>query len=489
MSRSNDGGTAAADASPPAGTPSGPAVGTPVVRERFSGYHILLLCLLGITTLYEGFDASMLTLASVDVRATLAIELDEWGTIYAITRAGVVASFFFLMCADRFGRRTLLLLTVAGFAIASGATSFVQTKEEFTFWQTVARLFLTAQYGLAIIMAGEELPANLRGTGITILTAFATVGTVVMAKVSPFFLLLEGAQGNAAHTFAMECVDAGFAFLGMTNDGAHWRGLYLIGALPLLLVPVLAFGVRETQRFREIAGGRASMSLVGTLKAQFAEARQLFQPQYMPRFRIVALLWNSVYLVIAPAVAYWSIYARENVGMTPAQVGDVVMWAYIAGAFGHLLAGQLVDRIGRKVTCAVFYSIAAVCIIGLFQTDTMFGQYFWHITTVFFFNCAIGATHVYASELFPTELRATGYGWTTNLFGRVTEVFIPLLIGLLIPIMGISWGVTWVAIGPIIGALLILKYAPETRGLTLEQIQQKLGADADAAAQKRMKAT
>ena len=51
---------------------------------------------------------------------------------------------------------------------------------------------------------------------------------------------------------------------------------------------------------------------------------------------------------------------------------------------------------------------------------------------------------MYASELFPTELRATGYGWTTNLFGRVTEVFIPMLIGLLIPVMGISWGVTWV---------------------------------------------
>ncbi len=160
----------------------------------------------------------------------------------------------------------------------------------------------------------------------------------------------------------------------------------------------------------------------------------------------------------------------------PAQVGNVVMWAYIAGAFGHLLAGQLVDRIGRKITCAGFYSIAALAIIGLFHTDTTAGQYFWHITTVFFFNCAIGATHVYASELFPTELRATGYGWTTNLFGRITEVAIPYLIGQLIPFMGISWGITWVAIGPIIGALLVMKYAPETRGLTLEQIQEKLDA-------------
>jgi len=44
--------------------------------------------------------------------------------------------------------------------------------------------------------------------------------------------------------------------------------------------------------------------------------------------------------------------------------------------------------------------------------------------------------------------------------------------------MGISWGVTAVAIGPILGALLLLKFGPETRGLTLEEIQQKLDGDA-----------
>jgi len=323
------------------------------------------------------------------------------------------------------------------------------------------------------------LPARFRGTGITVLTAFATVGTVVMAKTSPFFLLLEGAEGNAAHDFAMRWVAWGAAWLDIEHDGAHWRGLYLIGALPLLLLPILYFGVRETARFREVAAARVKTSIKDTLRAQFGAAKQLFAPRYLPRFRIVSLLWNCVYLVIAPSVAFWAIYAREEVGMTPAQVGNVVMWAYIAGAFGHLLAGQLVDRIGRKATCAGFYAIAAFAIVGLFHTETMAGQYFWHIATVFFFNCAIGATHVYASELFPTELRATGYGWTTNLFGRITEVAVPYLIGQMIPIMGISWAITWVAIGPLIGALLVLKYAPETRGLTLEQIQERLAAEAE----------
>ena len=77
---------------------------------------------------------------------------------------------------------------------------------------------------------------------------------------------------------------------------------------------------------------------------------------------------------------------------------------------------------------------------------------------------------MYASELFPTEIRATGYGWTTNLAGRVTEVLTPILIGLLIAPLGIPGAIAVVAAGPILGALLVLRYAPETRGLTLEQI-------------------
>jgi putative MFS transporter len=457
--------------------------GTP--REPFSSYHIRMLALLGIATLCDGFDASMLTLAAPDVRGTLAIAEGEWGTLYAITRGGMIGSFFFLMCADRFGRKALLLLTVAGFAICTAATAFVQTKLEFTVLQTVARLFLTAQYGLAVIMAGEELPAALRARGTTVLTGFATVGTVAMAQVQPFFLLEGDAPlGNWAHDNALLIVSQLSGWLGIPFDGAHWRGLYLIGAIPFALLPLLALGVRETARYRQVAAARGRTSLVDVFRVQFGEARRLFTPRFRQRFAIVSLLWNCVHLVTAPAVAFWAIYAREHVGMTPTQVGNIVMWAYIGGTFGHLLAGQLVDRVGRKLTCAGFYAIAAVAIVGLFQTETTFGQYFWHIATVFFFNCAIGATHVYASELFPTELRATGYGWTTNLFGRCTEVAIPFVIGQLIPILGISWGITWVAIGPILGALLIARFAPETRGLTLEEIQEKLDRESTAGAVK-----
>jgi MFS family permease len=321
-----------------------------------------------------------------------------------------------------------------------------------------------------------------------VLTALANIGTVVIAKLHPFFLLVqeEGAPppaGNWAHDRALGIVAAVAAALGLPFDGAHWRGLYLIGAFALVLVPFLAVGVRETERFREIATGRGTGTFTAVIAAQFREAAQLLSARYRRRFSVVAVLWNCAYLVIAPSVAFWAIYARDEVGMTPTQVGDVLFWAYICGALGHLAAGQLVDRIGRKTTCASFFALGAVAIVMLFQTHTTFGQYFWQIATVFLLNAALGATHVYASEVFPTALRATGYGWTTNFFGRATEVLTPLLVSAMLAAgLTISTSIAIVGIGPILGALLIAKFAPETRGLTLEQIQTKLDAESGAGA-------
>ena len=129
---------------------------------------------------------------------------------------------------------------------------------------------------------------------------------------------------------------------------------------------------------------------------------------------------------------------------------------------------------------AGFYVLAAISIAMLYQHTTLAGQYIWMISTVFCFGAANTATHVYASELFPTEIRATGYAWTTNLTGRVTEVLTPAAIGLMIPFLGISNAIAAVAVGPILGAALVIRYAPETRGMTLEQIQDHLEEEASA---------
>ena len=449
----------------------------PVESTRATPYHGFLLVLLSSATFFEGFDASMMSLGAADVRAGLGIAQENWGFIYSLTRVGIVASFFLLLFADRFGRRLLLFVTVLGFGVSTGLTALARDAIEFTALQTLARFFLQAEYALAVIVIGEEFPARLRGRAIGGLTAFATIGVMVMAKLQPFVLLGEGAPGNWLHGFAQAGVAALQGAFGLAQERSSWRGLYFLGLPPLVLIFVLRFALRETRRFEAIAAVRAKLAWREELAAQWRAARTPFLPQYRRRTLTVALLWNFVHLLTAPSVAYWVIYAREEVGLDHATVGDIVFWAYVAGAFGNFLGGVLIDRIGRRATCALFYTAGAIALVSLFHTTSMQGQYAWHITCVGSFGAAIAATHAYASELFPTEIRATGYGWATNLFGRFTEIVTPALIGLLIPALGISWAVSLAGIGPILGAIFVLRYAPETRGLTLEQIEQRLGAE------------
>lgn len=473
-------------------TQPAPAPQRSVETSRVDGYLIFLFALLSTATLFDGFDATMLLVAAPDTRKTLGISLPEWGVIFGITRLGMVASFFFLFFADRWGRRTLMMLTIVGFTVCNSLTAFATGKLDFTIYQFLARIFLTAEYSLAIIMIGEEFPARLRGRAIAILTSFATVGVMIVAALHSYVLLGECAAGSVAegncvppagnwlHDNGQAVVTWVQQFLGQPVDGADWRILYILGVFPLALVFLLRLGMRETRRFaaQQTVKRHAPQRPREILRAEYAHAKIPWQPEYRHRTVIVTLLWNCVHLVTSPAIAFWVIYAREELSFTPATVGAIIFWGYGGGFAGHFVAGVLVDRIGRKLTCAAFYVFAALAIFVLFQVRTEAGQYAWMILTVFGFTVATTATHVYASELFPTAIRATGYGWTTNLFGRTAEVGTPLVISAFLPILGISGAVAATAAGPILGALLVMRYAPETKGLTLEEVQRVLSGDA-----------
>ncbi len=445
-----------------------------------SGYLVFLFLLLSSATLFEGFDSGMLSFSAPETRATLDISVEQWGYVNGFTRLGMMGSFLFLLTADRLGRRRVMLITIVGFTAANGLTAFVTDKYQFALLQFVARLFLTAEYSLAVIMIGEEYPARLRGAAIAILTSLATVGVMMIAKVQPYVLLSEGSPGNWLHDFSSGIVAATQRIAGLEADGANWRALYILGLFPLVVVLGLRLGMRETRRF-EAVQSEAEGGGVSILRAGIRSLRVVWGPKYRRRTAIVTLLWNCVHLVTAPSVVYWVIFAREDLGLTAFQVGDIVFWGYGGGVAGHFVAGYLIERLGRKWTCAGFYFLASISIYQLYHVPSLNGQYVWMIGTVFSFGAAMTATHVYASELFPTEIRATGYGWTTNLLGRVTEVATPVLIGVLIlPLGGIPNAIAVVAIGPVVGGLLVLAFAPETRGLTLEEIQEKLSRGAES---------
>lgn len=410
-----------------------------------SPYLWALLGMLVSATVFDAFNLAILSTVAPQIQRLYELNHTEWGFINLVIRIGAVVSFFVLMLADRFGRRPIITLTIFGYALFTGLTAYATNVYSFTLWQFCARIFLAAEFALALIIIGEEYPTRFRSFGISVLAGMGAFGTILSFLTARWVL-----------------------------THYDWRTMYLLGLVPVVLVVLVRLGMRETRRFESL---KDNGGVLQSWRDQLAALKIPFQRRYRARSLLVTLIWNCNHMVTSPAVTFWTIHAASNLGFSPQQYTVVVAGAYVVGfVVGAPLAGFLMNRIGRRLSCALYYFGAAIFIFALFMVPapSVLLQTLLMSTCIVCFLGANSATSTYATELFPTEIRATGYSWTTNLFGRVTEIATPLLIGILADRIGIPLSVGIMAIGPVLGALLVLRYAPETRGKTLEQIAYEL---------------
>jgi putative MFS transporter len=433
----------------PSGTPQ--SLSTRIASFAFDStgisdrYLFTLLGLLMSVTIFEGYDVTIFHLCTPDIAKTFHLDDRAVGTMASFVRLGGMVAFLVVMLSDRIGRKPVISATVLFYTLFTLLTAISRGLVSFTIFQSCAQIFLSAEFGVAIIMISEEFPDSSRGRGVAMLHMVGLLGVV-----------------------------AGGGLYGKVADSQFgWRGMYFIGILPLLLVAFLRRKVRETRRFEAMRAARtpAQIADLKKISASIAQAFAPFRGPYRGRLLLVALLWNSVGLVGTPAVTFFSLYAKRDHHWTSAQVGSAVVLAYLFGTLGHIVAGWALDRVGRKITLSLTYVIGAVAIFALFQTDTHGAMLTAMIVTVVAFQGARTATATYSAELFPTEIRATSYSMTVQLFGSLAALMTPFTIGALSRSMGgLGNAVAAVSIGPVIGAAIVMLFAPETRGLKLEEL-------------------
>lgn len=408
-------------------------------------YLWTLLGLLMSVTIFEGYDVTIFHLCTPDIAKTFHLDDRAVGTMASFVRLGGMISFVVVMLSDLVGRKPIMSATVFGYTLFTFFTAISRGLASFTLFQACAQIFLSAEFGVAIIMISEEFPDSARGRGVALLHMVGLLGVVA----------------------------GGFLYGRVADSSFGWRGMYFIGIVPLLLVAFLRRRLRETGRFVAMQEGRTTQQTVKLWKigASIAHAFAPLRGPYRGRLLLVALLWNSVGLVGTPAVTFFSLYAKRDHHWTSSQVGQAVVLAYVLGTFGHLAAGWMLDRIGRKATLSLTYVLGAASIFALFQTDTHAAMLTSMVITVVAFQGARTATATYSAELFPTEIRATSYSMTVNLLGALAGLATPFTIGALSHSMGgLGNAVAVVSIGPVIGAVVVMLFAPETMGASLEEL-------------------
>jgi putative MFS transporter len=406
-----------------------------VSAERLTRQHVLLFAALVTATLFEGFDTALAGLVLPYLGREFGAGPLEVFSAMGYLQLGTVAAVIGIPLADRFGRRPVLLGAVAGYALLTLATAFASSLTRFAALQFLARLLMVTELALAFVIASEELPAHFRGRANGLLGAFAAVGAALPAL---FLAPLEQA-------------------------GPGWRGLFWLGAIPLLLLPLLWRVVREPAVYAARPPGTRAAP-------PWRQGAQLLRGPYRRRFLALTALWFTVNFWTACALFSFTYYAFNERGWTARDVQLLLPVSVPLGFAGYALGGWLMDASGRKLAAGLYLALgagfAALCyqsaawawIAGAFIALQML-QGVWPIL------------HTWTAELFPTEMRATANALSHNLLGRWGLVLGPPLTGWLAERLGSTGdAVTWLALASVLALPLPLWLLPETRGARLEQV-------------------
>jgi putative MFS transporter len=397
-----------------------------------ASYQRRLLIFLSVASFFEGYDFLALSQLLPTLRDHFGLSKGEGGALVTFVNIGTMVAYVLVRRADRWGRKRALAVTIAGYTVASFLSGLAPDVYTFAIAQLVARVFLIAEWAIALVVAAEEFPAEKRGSAMGIIQACTSLGAIVCAGVVPKLITLP----------------------------TGWRTVYFVGAVPLLLLALARRGMRETKRFEAQAADAAkrSGSFFDILKG--AHRRRVFE---------VALVWTFAYVCTQSGVTFWKDFALTERAMTEAQAGLSITIAAVGAVPLSFVSGKMLDVLGRRTSAVIIFVAtgAGTALAYVLHDRTALTA---ALVVAIFGNTAIlQVLNAYTAELFPTERRADAFAWANNLLGRIGYVLAPIAVGFAAEQSSWSIAVSTTALFPLLGLAIVLARFPETRGKELEE--------------------
>jgi putative MFS transporter len=424
----------------------------------------------------------------------LAFILKDWQITYGqsaviLISAGLGAvpgAFFWGWMGDRIGRRKVFILTALNVACATGIMYFTPEQGGWIAgWIFLSFFRFFVGFGNAGLIAvdiplvQEFVPTYKRGWVSGLTTVLLPAGNILGALSGWLLAPIIG-----------------------------WRGLFLVGLTPALLVLMIRYWVPESPRFLMRMGRfeEARKSLAWALQCDpqeielptvFAEEktrwRELFNyPRSMTSACLVALSQTGGVGILMWITALFVMVLK----ITPAEASYLMIWVGLLGIVGRLVASWMSDAFGRRISGFVIGTGGAIAMaLAGYWHDVYIGtvSVFFVMIMVqrFFGDASYAIIGPYIAEVWPNRLRASGMGFSYGI-GNLGKIIGPLGLALIVGSSEyVSPKVTVDAIFPALlflafwygqAGLVFLLLADETKGRSIEEIGSTLDAQAHAPA-------
>jgi MFS family permease len=370
-----------------------------------------------------------------------------------LAQAGYIASANYVAAAiggwlggwlsDRFGRARILQLTILWFSVFSFLSGFANTYEQLLVARVLQGIGFGAEWAVGSVLLGEMIAPRHRGKALGTVHSGAAIGSGIAALLA----------GPFAAAFP---ADIG------------WRAVFWIGLLPAVLI----FFVRRGSDDPEIYRAAAKRAQETGRRTSIAS---IFGPK-MLRITVLASLLSLGTQGAAFGISnYLTSFLSMERGMTLSMAGVCVLFNSVGGFFGFLTNAYISDTVGRRgafrVFGAGFIITAAIYLFAPLGNSPSvlipFGLIYG------FFQFGIYASFgPYFTELFPTEMRATGQAFAYN-FGRGGAALFIMAIALVAKSLPLSASMATIAIFGMACAMLATLALPETAGRELHSLDDE----------------
>lgn len=401
--------------------------------SRMDARAARVLALLCTIAMVAGYLGTLITQTITFAADEFGADKGDQGTTLAAVRIGALVALWMGAMADRRGRRRLLIISAVAGCVTAAIGAAAPNLWVLGATQTVSRGFATALTMLITVVAAEEMPKGARAYAAGLITMTSALGAGIALWVLPI------------------------ADLG----AAAWRILYVVPLLALPLIRRVARGLPESVRF---VRRHASVALEG-------------------HWGRLILLSSTAFLgalFLAPASQFQNTFLRDEHGFSAGAITLFTIVTTTPAGLAIVAGGKAAEIRGRRLIGAVGAAGGGILgAVGFWVS----GAPMW---AAWLFGTMVAALTVptlavYPSELFPTSLRSKANGIIT-VVGLVGSAVGLVVAGVLADHFDrFAPGMSLLAVGPVLMAVLILIFYPETAHRELEELNPE-DAEAEALA-------
>ena len=368
--------------------------------EKSDNKHaIVTVAICFLIAVIEGLDIQAAGIAAAGIREHFGLDSSQLGVFFSAGILGLLpGALVGGRIADRIGRKTVLIWSVAIFAVFTLCTVWVNSFNSLLTVRFLAGAGLGAAMPILITLASEAVtPAN-RGRAVGLMYCGMPVGAAILSLVAS------------------------------TEFGSNWKNIfYLGGLLPIIVVPIMMLLLPESKEYLK---AKEQTAIANTEATQQGSFKDLFNSENLLR---TVFLWTSYFftLMVVYIMLSWLPSLFQELGFTRKEGATAQFYFMVSATVGTVILGVLKEQKKKTFVILLMYGGILAGLLALNAAGSLTQMYLASaLVGAFVIGCQ-GVLYAFGGIVYPTTVRGTGIG-VASAVGRVGAMLGPAIAGALL---------------------------------------------------------